>query len=218
MKTKDSRPIVDEEIIRKGIDIFCKNHHGFSTKHLLEIYKFGSDGYRLAKSLEDAGYKPSEKMVSELGFLDAYVVDAENEEIKKWVSKYNIKPKLKIGRQVTFSIENRDLTGTIVDYDTPHACYFIKRNNDPDKNRKYVVPYENVVSIVMQCMKEVSEESLGCNVCPKCGLGPCEKKSKETGEEKKQFNCSECGKELSVTYRIFYPQNMSCHQCTFEKG
>ncbi|MNY67637.1 hypothetical protein D3C86_2052600 [compost metagenome] len=90
----------------------------------------------MAKSLEDAGYKPSEKMVSELGFLDAYVVDAENEEIKNWVSKYNIKPKLKIGCQVTFSIENRDLTGTIVDHDISHACYFIKRNNDPDKNRK----------------------------------------------------------------------------------
>ena len=217
-KEVPTRPTLDEVIIKEGIAIFCQKHSDFNHDHLMEIYDFGADGYQLAKSLEELGYEPSESMVSELGFLDAYIADAENEAVKKWVKNHKVQPKLRTGHQVKFTIENGDLTGVIWGHDISRGYYLIKRDNDPDASRKYVVAYENAISIDKHCMKEIEGESAisGCAVCPQCGLGPC-RKHPEKEVEATQHNCSKCSAELPVKYRIFYPNSKLCQQCTFER-
>ncbi|WP_337049745.1 hypothetical protein [Serratia fonticola] len=216
-KNTPGRPEIDDAVLKEGIGVFCQNHQSFQSEHLINVYEFGADGYQLAKKLENLGYVPSENMVSELGFLEAYIADAENEAIKTWVKKNKIKPKFGSGHQVNFHIENRQLTGIIWGHDAARACYIIKRDNDPDRNRKYLVAFENVESIVKQCLQELEVKD-NSNLCPQCGLGPCPKQSVEKSVSPKQYNCSECGIELSVKYRIFFPNAKQCQSCTYESN
>lgn len=215
-KNIPGRPEIDNSVLKQGISIFCQKYQGFQSEHLMNVYEFGADGYQLAKALENLGYVPSENMVSELGFLEAYIADAENEAIKKWVKKNKIKPKFGSGHPVNFCIEDRKLTGIIWGHDTTRACYLIKRDNDPDRNRKYIVAFENVESIVKQCLQEIEVKD-DSSICPQCGLGPCPKQLVEKSDSPIQYNCSECGIELPVKYRIFFPHAKRCQRCTYER-
>lgn len=77
---------------------------------LMEIYDSFSDGFALAKKLDDKGWEVNTDLVNILDNAQSYIYTALNNAVQAWVEQYDIKPPFPIGHKVKITNNRKRIT------------------------------------------------------------------------------------------------------------
>lgn len=111
-------------------------------RDLMRVARPHADGYELAKTLErDCGWAADDSLVDILG--SDWVDDAVNELTGQWVRCLGIRPRFKIGDNVTVKRQRRsEVAGIVVKVDEELAQYGVRYPDMPE-NSWTVVNFED---------------------------------------------------------------------------
>ena len=103
-----------------------------------------SDGYQLAKSLDDfSHWEIDYEMVEKLTYMDIYRHGQKEAAVKEWVERNRPAQLYQVGEEVTFTCpHDGDLTGPVHSVDEKEARYAVDHNRTGKGGR--LVPFEDV--------------------------------------------------------------------------
>jgi hypothetical protein len=136
------RPTVNKDIIRNAARQILERLEFIGigedyVEDLVDVYDHFSDGYELAKRLDDRyGWELNIEMVNSLDSMDSIVSGIVRVKEKQWVEEYNIQPELEIGTKIK--------EGVIHGVSKYHpATYEVLRYGETRKNRYGLIKFED---------------------------------------------------------------------------
>jgi hypothetical protein len=116
---------------------------------LIKIASTSSNGYELAKELDDECWNVDSTLVEELDDFSSIIDGFHTEAIKQWVISNNIKPPLTAGTKVRFTYGWHSKTGVIADGDRyfNEGKYHISRDDEPRSGCFSIVEFERVEAV-----------------------------------------------------------------------
>jgi hypothetical protein len=143
------RPKVNEEIIRIASEKIIAQinktpsiYDEYFVDDILQSYYYGTNGYELAKKLDDnCGWDDIDvNMVNVLDDMDHEVRNVLENREKEWEKEYNIQPTLEINTQIK--------EGIIIGVDEYHAArYKVKPYDCINGNRYLLIKFEDAIPI-----------------------------------------------------------------------
>lgn len=152
---KTPRPSsTDKTIVRLATDDFSKEIHKYYPQQSCEewqrdlycVYHPASDGYEMAKELEEKGYSPDSQMVELLENYHSHISSHHTKAIKQWVKYENITLSYKVGDNVEAKWGRDNIKGEITELLPETAEYLVQV--DKNSSSRCVVKSENVLSLI----------------------------------------------------------------------
>lgn len=113
---------------------------------LIKIASTSSNGYEIAKELENECWNVDSTLVEELDDFSSIIDGIHTEAVKQWVVSNNIKPPLTAGTKVSFTYGWKTTTGVIANRDDylNEGKYLISRDDETRSGCFSIVEFERV--------------------------------------------------------------------------
>jgi hypothetical protein len=114
---------------------------------IAKVGRHHMDGYELAKALDDRCYWDCNLMMADDMDSFSSLADAEIKAAQKaWAERNGIKPPFELGTRVTTCHGETGVLDEVYAHDV--AKYCVKVDGDPNKTRRSIVAFEDVVPVV----------------------------------------------------------------------
>lgn len=143
------RPKLTSEQMEQAVAELAKEIE-LSAEAIIRNYKPGSDGYELARELEnDTRDRITRDQMECLDAVDSLIREAEAKLVKEWVAAHNIEAELRLQDRAVFRAQGQLYAGKVIDVRDEDAKYAILNDGDPHTTA-YIVKYEHACAEVAQ--------------------------------------------------------------------
>lgn len=118
-----------EDVLRaaaKALLVELKVTGDDAERVLMKAIRFESDGYRIARALDNEGWSVDAEMVETLDGALCHQTTAHDAIIAAWVNEWRIEPDADVGARVRFKQRGATLEGIVDRVETKRAQYVVR--------------------------------------------------------------------------------------------